>query len=127
MIPKISLAAAFFLMVAPPMACASNRAAANPAPITREAHQSPPAMVVVQYNQSNAGTSDNDNDSDSNDSADDNQNADENQNAGDNQTDQQSAADNDQANPPQVPDGSENDPDALPRSGVFSHRIIPSQ
>jgi len=97
MIPKISLTPAFLLMVAPPMACASNRAAANPAPITREAHQSPPAMVVVQYNQSNAGTSDNDNDSDSNDSADDNQNAD------GNQMDQQNATGDDQPIPPQIP------------------------
>ena len=127
MIPKISLTAAFFLMVAPPMACASNRAPSNPAPITRQAHAAPPGVVVAQDDQPNLGTSTNDSDSNSNDSADDNQNADENQNAGDNQTDQQSAADNDQANPPQVPDGSENDPDALPRSGAFSHRIIPSQ
>jgi hypothetical protein len=101
MIPKISLTAAFLLMVAPPMACASNRDAANPPPITRQAHQSPLGMVVAQDNQSNAGTSDNDsdngNDSDSNDSADDNQNAD------GNQMDQQNATGDDQPIPPQIP------------------------
>ena len=125
MIPKISLTAAFFLMVAPPMACASNREATNPAPITRQAHASPLGMVVAQDDQPNARHfhNDNDNDSDSNDSADDNQNADgnqnadENQNADGNQTDQQNAADNDQSNPPQVPDGSENDgPERVPQA-----------
>ncbi len=141
MIPKISLTAAFFLMVAPPMACASNREAINPAPITRQAHAAALGVVVAQDNQPNLGTSTNDNDSNSDDSADDNQNADgnqnadENQNADDNQTDQQSGADNDQSNPPQVPDGSENDTDAnavpqafsLPASRSFSQPLIPSQ
>ena len=123
MIPKISLTSALFLMVAPPMACASNREATSPAPITRQAHAAPPGMVVAQDDQSNLGTSNNDNDSNSNDSAD------------DNQTDQQSAADNDQSNPPQVPDASENDPDASavpnafpqPASGSFSQPLNPNQ
>ena len=94
MVAKISLAAAFLLMVAPPMACASNRNGVNPAPITRQAHQSPRGMVVAQDDQSNAGESDNDSDS--------NESADENQNADGNQTEQQNAAGDDQANRPQV-------------------------
>jgi len=124
MIPKISLAAAFLLMVAPPMACASNRAATNPAPITRQAHESPPGMVVAQDDQSNVGNSDNDNDNDnesaSSDSADDNQDAD-----GD-QMDQ-NAAGNDQPIPPQILNGPENDPDSIPPPNAFSPPMIPSQ
>ena len=119
MIPKISLAAAFFLMAAPPMACASNRNAANPAPIPRQAHEAPLGMVVAQDNQSNVGTSDNDNDSDSSDSADDNQNAD------GNQMDQQNAAGDDQPTAPQVLDGPENDPDATPAPNAFSQPVNP--
>ncbi len=106
MFPKISLAAAFFLMVAPPRACASNRDGANPAPITRQVHQSPQRMVVAQDDQSNADSSDNDNsndnDSDSNDSANDNQNAD------DNQMEQQNAPGDDQPTPPRVFEAPEN-------------------
>jgi hypothetical protein len=100
MFPKISLAAAFFLIVAPPMACASNRDGANRAPITRQAHQSPDGMVVAQDDQSNAGDSDNDSDS--------NESADENQNTDGNQTEQQNAAGADQPNPPQVFEAPEN-------------------
>jgi len=96
MIPRISLAAAFVLMMAPPMARASTRDAASGAPITCGAQVTPPGTVLAQDEQSSPsmGTtnndSDNDNsadsDSDSNDSADDNQNADgdqTDQNAGD--------------------------------------------
>ncbi len=129
MIPKISLTAAFLLMVAPPMACASNRDATNPAPITRQAHESAPGMVVAQDNPSNVGTSDNDNDSDSdsNDSADDNQDADDNQNADSDQMDQQNAAGNDQSIPPQILDAPENDPDATPSPNAFSRPVNPYQ
>ena len=104
MFPKISLAAAFFLMVAPPMACASNRDGVNPAVITRQAHQSPLCMVVAQDDQSNAGESDNDSDS--------NESADENQNADGNQTEQQNAPGDDQPTPPQVFEAPENPGDA---------------
>jgi hypothetical protein len=117
MIPRISLAAAFVLMMAPPMACASTRDAASGAPITSRAQVSQPNTVLTQDDQPGMGTtnndSDNDNssdsDSDSNDSADDNQNADGNQtdqNAGD---DQQipptvlGSPDNDQSQSPQAP------------------------
>lgn len=123
MIPKISLTAAFLLMVAPPMACASNRAATNPAPITRQAHEAPLGMDVAQDDQSNAGTSDNnnDNDSNSNDSADDNQNADANQ------TDQQNAAGIDQPIVPQILNGPENDPDSIPPPNAFLQPVNPNQ
>jgi len=120
MIAKISLAAAFFLMVAPPMACASNRDATNPALITRNAHRSSLGMVVAQDNQPNAGISDNDNGNDSNDSADDNQNAD------GNQTDQNAAV-NQQVIPPQVLNGPENDPDDAPDPNGFAQPVNPSQ
>ena len=65
MIPKISLAAAFLLMMAPPMACASNsRRFRNAAPITSGAHQSQPGVVLAQDGQPSMGTTNNDNDSD---------------------------------------------------------------
>jgi len=121
MIPKISLAAAFFLMAAPPMACASNRDATNPAPITCQAHDAPPGIVVAQDDQSNADNSDNAIDSNSVDSSDDDQNA-----AGD-QTDQQNAAGDDQANPQEAPDATENDSDATPPSNALSQPVNPFQ
>lgn len=110
MIPKISLAAAFLLIVAPPMACASNRGAANPAPIIRDWRQSPANIIVAQDDQSNAGTdtdSDNNSDSDSNDN-------DDNQNDNNDQMDQ-NAAGNDQPLPPQGFNGNENDPNTAPQ------------
>ena len=130
MIAKISLTAAFFLIVAPPMACASNRDATNPAPMTSQAHESPLGLLVAQNNQPNVGTSDNDNDndSDSNDSADDNQNADSNQ------TDQQDAVGGDQPIPPQVLDAPDDPGDAqqAPQSnlggyGAYSQPVNPRQ
>ena len=112
MIPKISLAAAFLLMVAPPMACASNSSLAIPATMTREAYRVPLGIVVAQDNDSSAGTSDsdsdNDNDSDSNDSSDDNQN-------GDGSQMDQNAAGDDQPVPPTVLNNNQNDPDDAPQ------------
>ncbi|HLX05029.1 MAG TPA: hypothetical protein VKR28_05810, partial [Candidatus Binatus sp.] len=75
MIPKISLAAAFVLMMAPPMACASNRDVASRAPITYQSNQSLPKVVVAQDGQDSPsmGTTDSDNDNSSdndNDSSD---------------------------------------------------------
>jgi hypothetical protein len=86
MFPKISLTAAFILMVAPPMACASRGAQRNlaQASVCGPAHR----VVVAQANQRNDidNDADTENDNDSNDNSDDNQNADnnqmENQNAG---------------------------------------------
>jgi len=125
MIAKISLTAAFLLMVAPPMACASNRDTSNPAPITRHAHESPRGILVAQDSQPNVGTSDDDNDtdndSDSSDSADDNQNAD------GNQADQQNATGTDQPISPQVLNGPENDSDDAPAMNGFAQPVNPSQ
>jgi len=128
MIAKISLAAAFFLMVAPPMACASNRATAKPAPKTRPAHESPLGMVVAQDDQSNVGNSDNDNgndndsDSDSNDSADDNQNADSNQ-----MEQQNDAGDDQRGAQPQILNGADNDSNVAMPPNAFSQPVNPSQ
>jgi hypothetical protein len=93
MFAKISLTAAFLLMVAPPIACASNRDAASPASMTRQANQHPREMVVAQDAQPNLGTSENDNNND-NDSTD---SADDQQDNGDNGADQQNADGNDQS------------------------------
>ncbi len=114
MIPKISLTAAFLLMMAPPMACASNSAAMNPAPIARQSHELPLGMVVAQdaagiyeRNQSNEAAPENGNDSDSDSNSKDN--------ADDNQNDDDNAAGNDQPVPPQVLNGNEGDPDNAPQ------------
>jgi hypothetical protein len=109
MFAKISLTAAFLLMIAPPIACASNR---NAASMTRPANQQPRDMVVAQDAQPNLGTSDNDNnnDDDSSDSADDNQDS------GDNDADQQNAAGEGQSIPPTVLGGPDNDSGDAPQA-----------
>jgi hypothetical protein len=122
MFAKISLTAAFLLMVAPPIACASSRNAGSRAPM-----QVPLRMVLAQDSEPALGTSDNDNDNDSNDSADDNQNADSNQ------TDQQNAAGDDQPIPPTVlggpasgqPEGEQPEPRQAP--GMNSYPVNPYQ
>ncbi|MGH7923236.1 MAG: hypothetical protein ACREQH_01440 [Candidatus Binatus sp.] len=116
MIAKISLTAAFLLMVAPPMACASSRDPANFAPTIRPANESPLGIAVAQ-DDPNVGTADSDNgdDSDSDDSADDNQNADGNQNPSENQADPQNAAGDDQSVTPQVLNAPGGDPDSAPQ------------
>ena len=94
MIPKISLTAAFLLMVAPPMASASTRDAANRAPLACQAYELPLGIVVAQDAQPNLGTgADSDSDNSDNDS---NDNADDNQNDNNNQMDQQNANGNEQ-------------------------------
>jgi hypothetical protein len=112
MFPKISLTAALLLMIAPPIACASNQGGADGARMTRTAQETPVGIVVAQDGQPNVGTSDNDNDnsgdSDSNDSAGDNQNGD------GNQTDQQNADGNVQPAPPQEQATPDNDNDSDP-------------
>jgi hypothetical protein len=115
MIPKISLAAAFVLMVAPPMACASTCSLANQAPMTP---RSPLGIVVAQdQDQSSAGTTDSDSDSDSNsdNDSDSNDSADDNQNGDGSQMDQQNSAGDDQPVPPTVLNGNQNDPDDAPQ------------
>jgi hypothetical protein len=81
MFAKISLTAAFLLMVAPPIACASNRALANPAPVSYPAIDPTTGIVIAQDADSDAATStdekDSDKDSDSDNDGD--NNADENQ------------------------------------------------
>ena len=114
MIPKISFAAAFLLMVAPPMACASTRGLANSAPMTSQAYRQPVATVVAQDDQSAAGTSDSDNSSDSDNDSDSNDSADDNQNGDGSQTDQNAAGD-DQPVPPTVLNNNANDPDDAPQ------------
>jgi hypothetical protein len=144
MIPKISLAAAFVLMMAPPMACASNRDAANSAPITCRTHQSPAKIVLAQDGQDgqpSMGTTDNDNDNDNaddndndNDNADGNQNA-ENQNAdngqnGDTGQTDQNAGGNYQPIPPTVlgPDNDQSEPRQAPQQiNPFSQPVNPYQ
>ena len=113
MFAKISLTAAFVLMAAPPIACASDRDAARLAPITLQANQRPLGMVLAQDSPPALGTSENenDNDNDSNDSADDKQDSD------DNQTDQQqNAGGNDQPIPPTVLGGPDNDQGDAPQA-----------
>ncbi len=110
MFSKVSLTAAFLLIVAPPMACASTRDTANRAPTTRQAQASPRGTVVAQEDQPSVGTtdSDNDNDNSSDSDSDSNNSADQNQNADGSQTDQ-NAAGNDQATVPQA-DAPDTDP-----------------
>jgi len=112
MIAKISMTTAFLLMVAPPMASASTRDAANRVPLACQAHESPLGIVVAQDAQSNLGTG-TDSDSDNNDSDNDsNDNDNDNQNDNNNQMDQPNATGNDQPQPlpPQVFNTPDNDP-----------------
>ena len=136
MIPKISLAAAFVLMMAPPMACASNRDVSNSAPMTCRTHQSPAKIVLAQDGQDgqpSMGTTDHDNDND-NDNADGNQNA-ENQNAdngqnGDTGQTDQNAGGNYQPIPPTVlgPDNDQSEPRQAPQQiNPFSQPVNPYQ
>jgi hypothetical protein len=140
MIPKISLAAAFVLMMAPPMACASNRDAAIFAPVASRAHQSPAKIVLAQDaqgGQPSVGTTDNDNDNDNaddndndaNDNADGNQNADNGQNPDTSQADQNAGGDN-QPIPPTVlgPDSDQTEPrQGPPQINPFSQPVNPYQ
>jgi hypothetical protein len=124
MLAKISLTAAFLLMLAPPIACASNREAPRLLPMTRQANQSRVATVVAQDSQPNLGTSDNenDNDNDSNDSADDKQDND------DNQADQQNAAGTNQQVPPTVfgePDNGQQPESEQPEPGQAPQNVYP--
>jgi hypothetical protein len=105
MIGKISLTAAFLLIAAPPMACASTRDAASRAPMTRPAQDSPRCTVVAQQDPSNVGATDNDNDNDnsSDNDNDSNDNGNDNQNADGSQMDQpQNDGGDEQVIPPTV-------------------------
>jgi hypothetical protein len=139
MIRKISLAAAFVLMMAPPMACASIRDAANSAPVALQTHEAPQSMVLAQdaqEGQPSMGTTDNDNDNstdsdndnDSNDNADDNQNADNGQNADTSQADQNPGGDYPTV-PPTIlgPDNDQGEPRQAPQMNPFSQPVNPYQ
>lgn len=142
MFAKISLTAAFLLMVAPPMACASNRALTNSTLMSRRAIERPAGIVVAQASDSNAATSDDEKDND-NDNADDNDNDNDNENADQNQADNGQNADNQinqvdpnqggadsQPIPPTVlgqPDASENDSGNTLQAPAFGQPINPYQ
>jgi hypothetical protein len=124
MFAKVSLAAAFFLMVGAPLAGASE----STRPIERSAlhtsisiHESG-SIVVAQDAQSNDSA---DSDSDSNDSNDDNDNdsGDSEQSAGTDQGDQQAAA-------PQgfrAPDSDANDAGQVPLNAYPQQQVNPYQ
>jgi len=118
MFAKISLTAAFLLMIAPPIACASNRAS-----MARTTSQLPHEIVIAQDAQPNLGTSENDNNND-NDSSD---SADDNQDNGDNDADQQNAAGNGQSIPPTVLGAPDNDSGDAPQAPVYPQPINPYQ
>ena len=118
MFAKISLTAAFLLMMTPPIARASNRDAANLASLPTL--QSSPAGIVVaqqppigiyenEKNQSNEGASENENENENGNDNETNENGDDNQNADGTETDQENTAGNQQSIPPQVLGGTEND------------------
>jgi len=110
MFAKISLTAAFLLLVAPPIACASNRNATNPA---SSSPASQAGVVVAQDAQPNIGTSENSNDSDSdasdNDNDSDSNDNDDNQNADGSQMNEQNAAGGDDQQAQPQANGGDND------------------
>jgi hypothetical protein len=121
MIPRISLAAAFVLMMAPPMACASTRDAASGAPITSRAQVSQPNTVLAQDDQPSMGNNDSDDDNSSDSDSDSSDSADDNQNADGNQTDQNASGD-DQQVPPTVLGSPDNDQSQSPQApGINSY------
>jgi hypothetical protein len=121
MFAKISLTAAFLLMMSPPIACASNRDTAGLASMTSHANQPARGMVLAQDAQPDLGTSDNSSDNDSNDSADDDQDN------GDNDADQQNAAGNGTSIPPTVLGAPDNDSGDAPQAPAYPQPINPYQ
>jgi hypothetical protein len=118
MFAKISLTAAFLLMVAPPIACASSRQS-----MARTTNQQARGVMLAQDSEPNLGTSENDNDND-NDSSD---SADDKQDNGDNDADQQNAAGEGQSIPPTVLGGPETDPGDAPQAPAYPQTINPYQ
>ena len=126
MFARISLTAAFLLMVTPPIACASNRPST-----ARTTNQLPRGMVLAQddqrnLGQPNLGTSDNDNNND-NDSTD---SDDDKQDNGDNDADQQNATGEGQSIPPTVlgaPDNVPGDAPQAPQMNAEPRPIYPYQ
>jgi hypothetical protein len=118
MFAKISLTAAFLLMVAPPIACASNRPST-----ARTTNPLPHSMVLAQDAQPNLGTSENDNDND-NDSTD---SDDDKQDNGDNDADQQNAAGEGQSIPPTILGAPDNGSGDAPQAPAYPQPINPYQ
>jgi hypothetical protein len=128
MLAKISLTAAFLLMVAPPMACASSRQLTGHAPVSHRAIERPVGIVVAQDNDANAAASNEDKDND-NDNSDDNDNDNDNQNDS-SQMDQNGAVGENQPIPPTVlgqPDGAENDSGNSMQTPQFGQPMNPYQ
>jgi hypothetical protein len=107
MFPKISLAAGFVLLLAPPMACATNVEVTNRAAVSGHAQERPPGFVLAQNSPPDAGASVDDNASDDSNDRDPNDGAYDSQNSDGSQADQQNAAGDDQ---PPVPGAPDNDP-----------------
>jgi hypothetical protein len=130
MIPRISLAAAFVLMMAPPMACASTRDVASGAPINSRAQVSQPSTVLAQDDQSSMGTTNGDSDNDnSSDSDSDSNDSDDNQNADGSQSDQNASGDSQQI-PPTVlgsPDNDQNQSPQPPQINSYPQPVNPYQ
>lgn len=121
MFAKISLTAAFFLMAAPPVACASNWVASKPPPAVAKVFQ-PVGIVVAQDADSNSAASDdngNDNDNDSNDNADDNQN--------DNDQDQNTAGNDQNAQPSDNDNNNASDAQQQVPQGPLLQQLNPNQ
>lgn len=128
MIAKISMTAAFLLMVAPPIgARASSRVDSNTVRMTWQAHKSPLNMVLAQDGQPSMGTTENDDDDSKDNDNDSNDNADDNQNADSDQTDQN--ADDTPAIPPTVlgqPDNEQPEPRQAPMN-AYPQPVNPYQ
>ena len=123
MFPKISLTAAFILMVAPPMACASRGAQRNltPASVGGPAQR----MAIAQANQSD----DNDNDANTESDNDSNDNSDDNQNADNNQAENQSAGNGSQVQPQNfdAPEGQTGEAIRVPPLTGYPVQINPNE
>ena len=117
MFAKISLTAAFLLLMAPPFARASNRNATNPA---SSGPASQLGIVVAQDAQPNIGTNDNDNNNDSNDN-------DDNQNADGSQMNEQNAAGGDQQAQPDANGGDNDQNDSVPQFNQEQPQVNPNQ
>jgi hypothetical protein len=128
MFAKISLTAAFLLLMAPPIACASNRNATNPA---SSGPASQLGIVVAQDAQPNIGTNDNDNNTDSDASDNDNNNDandnDDNQNADGSQMNEQNAAGGDQQAQPDANGGDNDQNDSVPQFNQEQPQVNPNQ
>ncbi len=126
MIAKISLTAAFLLMVAPPIAV-SRRFEFRAEGLAGDPVAD--GIVLAQDNEPAVGTTDNDNDNSNDNDNDSNDSADDNQNADSSQTDQNAAGEEPPAIPPTVlgqPDGEQPEPRQAPMS-AYPQPVNPYQ